>query len=141
MELLRSDNGTHYMPRLRQAAVRPSTRMPKLWQTDEKPVDKRVRISIPNTEALGGQGLMNAFIKKDAYVRCGSEVLWQGKHGVMAVFEIDRPVKVTVDLGFWANETEGSVAPGHRYQMVQDQGAHLKATFRLSEVDVIDSGY
>ena len=108
--------------------------MPKLWQTDEeKPVDKRVRISIPNTEALGGQGLMN--------VRCGSEVLWQGKHGVMAVFEIDRPVKVTVDLGFWANETEGGVAPGHRYQMVQDQGAHLKATFRLSEVDVIDSGY
>lgn len=41
----------------------------------KKPIDKRVRISIPNTEALGGQGLMNAFIKKDAYVRCGPEVL------------------------------------------------------------------
>lgn len=106
-----------------------------------KPIDKRVRISIPNTEALGGQGLMNAFIKKDAYVRCGSKVLWQGKHGVMAIFEIDAPMKVTVDLGFWANETVGHVLPGHRYQMVQDQGAHLKATFRLSEVDVIDSGY
>ena len=107
----------------------------------KKPTDKRVRISIPNTEALGGQGLMNAFIKKDAYVRSGSKVLWQGKHGVVAIFEIDTPMQVTVDLGFWANETKGQVVPGHRYQMVQDQGAHLKATFRLSEVDVIDSDF
>lgn len=30
--------------------------------------------------------------------------------------------------------------PKHKYELVQDFGFHMKATFRLSEVDVIDSG-
>lgn len=103
--------------------------------------DNRVRIQIPNTEALGGQGIINAFIAKDAYVRSGARTLWEGKHGTMAIFEISAPAEITVDLGKWANPTTGKVVPGHRYQLVQDQGVHWKATFRLSEVDVIDSGF
>lgn len=103
--------------------------------------DNRVRIAIPNTEALGGQGLINAFIAKDAFVRSGSRVLWQGKHGMLAVFEISSPTDIVVDLGKWANPTSGRVVPGHRYQLVEDQGVHWKATFRLSEIDVVDSGF
>lgn len=103
--------------------------------------DKSVRIAIPNTEALGGQGLVNAFIAKDARVTAGDRVLWSGQHGQLAIFEIQEPAYVTVDLGKWANPTSGQVEPGHRYQLVQDLGLHWKATFRLSEVDVIDSGF
>lgn len=100
---------------------------------------KTVRIAIPNTEALGGQGLINAFISKDAYIRSGSRTLWEGKHGMLAVFTVNAPTDVTVDLGKMANPTTGRVIPGRRYQLVQDQGVHWKATFRLSEVDIIDS--
>lgn len=107
---------------------------------ETKRVDKRVRIAIPNTEALGGQGLINAFIAKDATISANGKRLWSGKHGQLAIFELSEPTEVTVNLGRWGNLVSGRVEPGHRYQLVQDQGLHWKATFRLSEVDIIDSG-
>lgn len=58
----------------------------------------------------------------------------------MATFDVDGPTEVTIDLGSMANSTTGTVMPGHKYQLVQDLGLHWKAVFRLSEVDVIDSG-
>jgi len=105
-----------------------------------KAQDKRVRIAIPNTDALGASGLTASLIAKDASVTSGGKGLWKGLHGQMAIFEVEGPTDVVVSLGRWSNPTEGTVLPGHRYQMVQDVGMHWKATFRLSEVDVIDSG-
>ena len=86
--------------------------------------NKTVRIALP----------------KNATVFAGLDLLWSGKHGQTAIFDIDTPTKVTIDLGKWANDVTGTVSPGHRYQLVQDMSPHMFATFRLSEVDVIDSG-
>lgn len=102
--------------------------------------NKTVRIALPNTDALSGGGIAGLLIAKNATVFAGLELLWSGKHGQTAIFDIDRPTKVTIDLRKWANDVTGTVSPGHRYQLVQDMSPHMFATFRLSEVDVIDSG-
>lgn len=102
--------------------------------------NKTVRIALPNTDALSGGGIAGLLIAKNATVFAGLELLWSGKHGQTAIFDIDTPTKVTIDLGKWANDVTGTVSPGHRYQLVQDMSPHMFATFRLSEVDVIDSG-
>lgn len=101
---------------------------------------KTVRIALPNTDALSGGGIAGLLIAKNATVFAGLDLLWSGKHGQTAIFDIDAPTKVTIDLGKWANDVTGTVSPGHRYQLVQDMSPHMFATFRLSEVDVIDSG-
>lgn len=98
-----------------------------------------VKIKLPRTEQMAN-GFMGLLAAKDAYVYSGNVRLWKGKHGETASFTIDKPTNITIDLGTWGNPVEGTVKPRHKYELVQDYGIHLKATFRLSEIDVIDSG-
>ena len=44
------------------------------------------------------------------------------------------------EQAFKKGALEGTVEPRKKYELVQDYGFHIKATFRLSEVDTIDSG-
>lgn len=96
-----------------------------------------VRIKMPNNIVTGWVGLFSS--------RCATvtnetgEVLWKGSHGENAKFQIDGPTNITINLGGWANEVSGQVEPNCKYMLVQDFGVHMLATFRLSEVDVIDS--
>lgn len=95
-----------------------------------------VRIKMPNNIVEGWVGL---FSSRRAAVVSNGRTLWEGKHGENASFTIDAPTKVTIELGGWANPVEGIVYPRKKYALVQDMGAHMFATFRLTEVDVIDS--
>lgn len=95
-----------------------------------------VRIKMPNIE-LGTLGL---FSSRDAIVKDkNGKILWKGQHGQTAKFNIEEVTNILINLGGWANETKGSVEPGKKYSMVQDLGMHWLATYRLTEVDVIDS--
>ena len=96
-----------------------------------------VRIKMPNNIVEGWVGL---FSSRDAsVVDTHGKILWRGKHGENARFTIDAPTKVIIELGGWANEVVGEVCPKRKYSLVQDMGVHMLATFRLTEVDVIDS--
>ncbi len=95
-----------------------------------------VRIKMPNIE-LGTLGL---FSSRDAIVKDNKgKILWKGQHGQTAKFNIEEVTDIIINLGGWANETKGNVEPGKKYSMVQDLGIHWLATYRLTEVDVIDS--
>lgn len=96
----------------------------------------QVRIQIPSTQQIQ-PGLVGALSSKAAVVKSGSETLWSGKHGQTAVFDIDGPTKITITLGTWANPVVGTVKPRRRYQLVQDCGIHMKATYDLTEIDII----
>lgn len=98
-----------------------------------------VKIKLPKTEQMA-DGFIGLFSSKAASVKIGYRDVWNGKHGEVASFTVDGPTEVTIDLGTWGNPVTGTVKPRHKYELVQDFGVHLKATFRLSEVDVIDSG-
>lgn len=102
---------------------------------------REVKVALPNTQVLSGGGLASALIKRDASISAGGKRLWTGSHGQVAAFEVDGPTQISIDLGSMANPTVGMVKPGHKYQLVQDLGFHWKAVFKLSEVDVIDSGH
>lgn len=95
-----------------------------------------VKIKLPNIE-LGSVGLFSS--RKAAIRTQDGHELWEGLHGQVASFHIDEPAKITIDLGKWVNPFEASVEPGKKYNCVQDMGMHWKATYRLSEVDVIDA--
>ena len=96
-----------------------------------------VRIKMPNNIVQGWVGL---FSSRDAVVLNSSgKTLWKGHHGENAKFSIDTPTKIKIELGGWANPVEGTVEPKKKYSLVQDLGAHWLATYRLTEVDVIDS--
>ena len=96
-----------------------------------------VRIKIPNNIVEGWIGL---FSSRDAVITDSSgRRLWRGNHGENAKFTIDEPTTITIDLGGWANAVTGEVSPKRKYALVQDMGVHMLATFRLTEVDVIDS--
>ena len=97
-----------------------------------------VKIKLPRTEQISG-GWVGLLSSKDSSVIHKGNVLWRGKHGETATFTVDGPTSVTVDLGTWGNPVEGTVYPRKKYELVQDFGFHMKATFRLSEVDTIDS--
>ena len=98
-----------------------------------------VKIKLPRTEQISG-GWVGLFSSKDASVSSNGKILWRGKHGETATFTVNNVTSITVNLGTWANPVNGFVSPRKKYELVQDYGFHLKATFRLSEVDVIDSG-
>ena len=98
-----------------------------------------VKIKLPRTETISG-GWVGLLSSKAASVSSEGRTLWSGKHGETATFKVDGVTKITVDLGTWGNPVVGTVYPRKRYELVQDFGFHLKATFRLSEIDVIDSG-
>lgn len=96
-----------------------------------------VRIKMPNNIVEGWVGL---FSSRDAsVVDINGKTLWCGKHGENAKFTIDAPTKIVIKLGGWANEVSGEICPKRKYSLVQDMGVHMLATFRLTEVDVIDA--
>lgn len=97
----------------------------------------RVRIKMPNNIVTGWAGL---FSSRDASVTSSNgTVLWSGQHGENADFYLEKPTKVVINLGGWANDVEGTVYPKKKYSLVQDMGVHMLATYRLTEVDVIDA--
>lgn len=70
---------------------------------------------------------------------CAGQILWEGKHGQNAKFTIDEPTQIFIDLGTRDHIIESKVEPNCRYILIQEMGMRLRATFILSEVDVIDS--
>lgn len=95
-----------------------------------------VRVKMPVLEL----GLVGLFSSRDAsVVNEVGEVLWKGRHGENASFVVNGETKITIKLGGWANDTEGRVRPRTKYALVQDMGAHMFATYTLTEVDTIDS--
>lgn len=96
-----------------------------------------VRIKLPNSNVIGVTGLFSS-IDSDVEDENGN-VLWQGRHGETAKFKVEGPTKVVINLGKWANPCEGTVEPNQKYMLVQDMGLHMFATFRMTEVDVIDA--
>ena len=95
-----------------------------------------VRIKMPMLEL----GLVGLFSSRDASVMDASgNILWKGRRGENASFTISEETKITINLGGWANETKGTVFPRKKYALVQDMGAHMFATYVLTEVDVIDA--
>lgn len=98
--------------------------------------DGIVKIKLPNIE-LGTVGLFSS--RKATITSWDGELLWEGQHGETAIFEIEKPTKVTMDLGKWANPFNGLIERHKKYNCIQDMGMHWKATYRVFEVDVIDS--
>ena len=95
-----------------------------------------VRIKMPTLEL----GLVGLFSSRDATVLDSSNnVLWKGRHSENASFTITGETEIVIKLGRWANEIRGSVAPRKKYSLVQDLGAHMFATYTLTEVDLIDA--
>lgn len=99
---------------------------------------REVRIQIPNTQNISG-GWVGLLSSKNAAVKAGDKVLWEGKHGQTAVFEIDEPTEISIDLGTWGKVVPSTIRPGAKYQLVQHFGFHAVATFNIAEVDVINS--
>ncbi|MBQ2710783.1 MAG: zinc ribbon domain-containing protein [Clostridia bacterium] len=97
-----------------------------------------VKIKLPQTEQISG-GWVGLLSSKEASISSGDKILWRGKHGETATFSVNGVTPITVNLGAWGNLVKGFVSPRKKYELVQDYGFHWKATFRLSEVDVIDS--
>ena len=96
-----------------------------------------VRIKMPNNIVQGWVGL---FSSRDAeVVDSHGNILWNGHHGENAQFTIDEPTDITINLGGWANSVSGTVYPKRKYALSQDMGVHMLATYRLTEVDVIDT--
>lgn len=96
-----------------------------------------VRIKMPNDIVEGWVGL---FSSRNATVEdSNGNILWKGKHGENAKFTISEPTEIIIKLGGWANNVSGIVEPRRKYSLVQDRGVHMLATFRLTEVDVIDA--
>lgn len=96
-----------------------------------------VRIKIPNNIVQGWVGLFSSRATK--ITDDNNNLLWEGLHGQNANFTVDHSTNIIINLGKWANNVEGVVSPGKKYALSQDMGAHMYATFRLTEVDVIDS--
>ena len=97
-----------------------------------------VKIKLPRTEQISG-GWVGLFSSKEAFISAHGRTVWIGKHGETASFMVNGITPITVYLGSWGNPVKGYVSPRKKYELVQDYGIHWKATFRLSEVDVIDS--
>ncbi len=96
-----------------------------------------VRIKMPNNIVEGWVGL---FSSRTATVSDKSgKTLWTGQHGENASFTLDKPTDIVINLGGWANSVEGIVEPKRKYSLVQDMGMHMLATYRITEVDVIDA--
>lgn len=95
-----------------------------------------VKIKIPNVD-LGILGIMSS--RQVSIVTGEGITVWMGEHGQTAVFKIEKPTNVTIDIGKWGNPITGYVEPNRKYNCVQDLGIHWKETYRLTEVDVIDA--
>lgn len=95
-----------------------------------------VKIKLPNLE-LGTVGLFSS--RRATIENEDGDILWEGEHGQTATFKIAASEVIIINMGKWANSIEGKVYPRKKYSCVQDMGIHWKATYRLSEVDVIDA--
>ena len=91
-----------------------------------------VKIKLPRTEQISG-GWVGLFSSKEASISYCGRVLWRGKHGETATFTVDGATPITIDLGTWGNPVSGTVFPRKKYELIQDYGFHMKATFRLSK--------
>ncbi len=96
-----------------------------------------VRIKIPSDIVYGWIGLFSS--RKAVITSAHGKVIWEGSHGDNASFTIDEPTSIQIDLGGWANPVVGTVVPKKKYACIQDMGVHMLATYRLTEVDVIDA--
>ncbi len=96
-----------------------------------------VKIKIPNNIVDGWVGLLSSreCIIKDS----NRNILWRGQHGETASFLLQHITDIVIELGSWGNPVSGKIEPNKKYSLVQDLGVHMLATYRLSEVDVIDS--
>lgn len=102
----------------------------------KKEINKKVKMKIPVIKStwLG--------VALDVEVVVDGEVIWRGKSGNVATFEITKPTNVTVrtkDNKGLINPVSGLIEPGCKYNIVQDLGIHWKATYIITEVDMIDS--
>lgn len=107
------------------------------YPLSEIPTSGVVRIKMPNNIVEGWAGLFSS--RRATVLNAKGETLWEGQHGENANFTIEEPTQITIQLGGWANDVEGTVHPKKKYALVQDMGIHMLATFRLTEVDVIDA--
>lgn len=98
-----------------------------------------VKIKMPRTQQISG-GWIGLLSSKEIFIFSNGRTIWRGKHGETATFIINDVTPITIYLGTWGNPISGFVSPRKKYELVQDYGFHWKATFRLSEIDVIDSG-
>ena len=96
-----------------------------------------IRIKIPNF--VDGWAALSAAYRKATISTSQGKLLWSGKHGEVANFTVEEPVNVVITLGNLANNVTGIVYPRKRYTLVQDMGLHWRATFTLTEVDIIDA--
>lgn len=96
-----------------------------------------VRIKMPNNVVDGFVGLFSS--RKATVTDTNGKILWSGLHGENANFTIDAPTKIIINLGSWANPVTGTVFPRKKYSLIQDMGVHMLATYRITEVDVIDA--
>ena len=96
-----------------------------------------VRIKMPNNIIKGIIGLWES--RRAAVSDKMGKLLWEGQHGENATFVIDEPTEIVIDLGSLANNVKCTVYPNKKYSLVQDMGIHWNYTYRITEVDVIDS--
>lgn len=96
-----------------------------------------VRIKMPNNVVKGFAGLFSE--RNATIINNKGDILWEGQHGENASFVINEPTQIFINLGSWANEVSGTVYPKKKYSLVQDLGVHWLATYRITEVDVIDA--
>lgn len=96
-----------------------------------------VRIKMPNNIV---QGIAGLFSSRKAVVKDRDGfILWEGSHGENASLYVEEPRDIIIELGGWANPVSGTIEPKRKYSLVQDLGVHMLATFRLTEVDIIDA--
>ncbi len=67
------------------------------------------------------------------------KMLWSGHLGQTAIFTIEKPTEVTINMGRWVEPLTGIVKANHKYGLIRDYSSYISERFQLSEVDVIDS--
>ena len=93
----------------------------------------QIKFTMPITNgfiAIGGLAIID---------RKTNDMLWEGKMGQVAVFEIDESKDVLIKFPKMCNPISTTISPGTKYAVTQDRGIHWYATFNISEVDMIDS--
>lgn len=68
-----------------------------------------------------------------------NELLWNGRQGQIAVFEIQKPTSITIKTNKATKDIITIVYAGKNYSCTMDNGVHWHTTYNISEVDSIDS--
>lgn len=93
-----------------------------------------VVIKLPKVEEIVDDW-MGMLLPKKVRITADTELLWEGNYTQEAIFEITEPKPIHIDLGLWGRPVEGVVGPGRKYKLVQELGFHIRANFRLCEVE------